>query len=581
MASGSFSNNFRKGFTVKVDWSSTQNITANTSNLTVNISLVAASGYYINSSAQKNIILTINGTAYSDKCYVGLDRGETKVIYTKTVSGIAHNADGSKSVAISVDIDFNVAFSGETATRHIITSGTATLDTIPRASTVACTSVNIGSNPTITITKAVSSFTHTLKYSFGPFNSPLTGTIVEKTSASTYSSWTVPTSFYAKIPDAKNGICTITCETYNGNTLIGSKQTTFTATAAKSLCDPVFSLELTDANEITKALTGDASNKFIKYHSNVSYNTNAAPRNSATLKSQEITCNGVKRTTATGTFNNVESATFTVTATDSREYTSSYTTTKTLIDYVRITSNIEANLSTDGVLTLKLNGNCFNGSFGARTNTLTLQYRYKNGSGYSAWTTVSDSSVSRSGNTYSTTVTVSGLDYRNQYTVQARAMDLLETKNSVELSIRSLPVFDWGENDFAFHVPVTINNATVPSIEAQGTSGDWYYRKWSDGTSECWCTKTFEVSVTNTWGSLFTSGMIAGSNLALPSGLFITMPTVITSLSTTALGGILMAPGGTGSNTTSATYTGALEIARGTSSAGTYIINYQVKGRWK
>lgn len=556
----------------KLSWTANQNIVNNTSTITWKLTAEGYTGYY----AERYVYVNIAGQnvfSKTERVYRYGREDENKQVATGTLT-LTHNSDGTK--AFSVELGAEVYYNLTGNAPNITGSSSFTLDTIPRASTVTCTSVNIGSAPTITITKAVSSFTHTLKYSFGS----LSGTIVEKTSASTYTSWTVPTTFYAQIPNAKAGICIITCETYNGSTLVGTKTTPFTATASESLCKPTFNLTLSDANATAYGLTNDRSNKFIKYHSNVTYNTGAASRNSATLVSQKITCGGVSKTTATGTFNNVESATFLLTATDSRGYTSTTTVNKTLINYVHLTSNIDANLSTDGVLRLTLSGNYFNGSFGSQANTLTLQYRHKtSGGSYTSWQPVS---ASPSGNTYSAVISIGGFDYRNQYTVQARAVDKLENKESVEVSVRSVPVFDWGENDFAFNVPVSIQGASVPSIVDQDTDGDWSYRKWSDGTAECWCTKTFEnVSVTNTWGSLFTSGMIPGSNLALPSGLFITMPTVITSLSTTALGGILMAPGGTGGNTTSATYTGALEIARGTGSAGTYIINYHVKGRWK
>ena len=80
---------------------------------------------------------------------------------------------------------------------------------------------------------------------------------------------------------------------------------------------------------------------------------------------------------------------------------------------------------------------------------------------------------------------------------------------------------------------------------------------------------------------MYASGAISGSNLTFPTNLFVAVPTVNTSLATGSLGGILMAPGGTGTNTTSKTNTGILEIARGTASTGAFTINYDVKGRWK
>ena len=78
---------------------------------------------------------------------------------------------------------------------------------------------------------------------------------------------------------------------------------------------------------------------------------------------------------------------------------------------------------------------------------------------------------------------------------------------------------------------------------------------------------------------MFTSGAISGSNLTLPTDLFIETPTVNISLSTGSLGGIIMASEEATTNITSTTNTGALEIVRGTSNTGTFTINYDVKGR--
>ena len=102
---------------------------------------------------------------------------------------------------------------------------TKTLDTIARASTVTATAAVVGSQSTITISRKSSSFTHTLEYEFGS----LTGTITTKTT-STSVKWTLPTSFYAQIgasATSKSG--TITCKTYSGSSLVGTKTCSFTA----------------------------------------------------------------------------------------------------------------------------------------------------------------------------------------------------------------------------------------------------------------------------------------------------------------------------------------------------------------
>ena len=50
---------------------------------------------------------------------------------------------------------------------NVSASGTHTLNTIPRASSVSAASVNMGRATTISISRASSSFIHTLTYSFG------------------------------------------------------------------------------------------------------------------------------------------------------------------------------------------------------------------------------------------------------------------------------------------------------------------------------------------------------------------------------------------------------------------------------
>lgn len=127
--------------------------------------------------------------------------------------------------------------------------------------------------------------------------------------------------------------------------------------------------------------------------------------------------------------------------------------------------------TTSGVATLKISGNYFNGNFGAADNTLTVQYRYKVKDGsYTAWTSAT---ATATGNKYDITATVSGLNYLNAYTFQARAIDKLMTVTSNEQTRKTTPIFDWSEDDFNFNVntkvggnlnvngTLTINNTSI------------------------------------------------------------------------------------------------------------------------
>lgn len=431
-----------------VKWSqSSQSVENNSTTINWSCGFTPGHAYYTN--AIKMYAVTINGTqVYSGGTYSNITDYQERTFASGTLK-IAHNSDGSKSFTIS-------GFSG-----WIYDSGTTnasaqsfTLSTIPRASSVSCSTANIGSNATITINRASTSFTHTLTYVFGS----LTGTIATKTS-STNISWTLPTTFYAQIPNAKSGAGTITCQTYNGSTLIGSKSTSFTATVSESASKPTLSPTVVDSNTTTTALTGDSS-KFIKYYSNASAATGAAARNSSTLKSQKIVCGAKSLATASGTISAVESGSFSFSATDSRGYITTQTVNKTLIEYVKLTCSMEAGApTTAGVATLKISGNYFNGSFGKVANTLTVQYRYKTqGENYGSWTTVT---ATKSGNTYSATASISGLNYLNTYVFQVRAIDKLATVNSNEQTRKTTPVFDWSKDDFNVNGTLKVNNTNI------------------------------------------------------------------------------------------------------------------------
>ena len=88
----------------------------------------------------------------------------------------------------------------------------------------------MGSAGTISISRASSSLTHTLSYAFGSAS----GTIATKTTATSVS-WTPPTSLASQIPNSTSGSCTLTCYTYNGNTLVGTSTTTVTLSVPASI----------------------------------------------------------------------------------------------------------------------------------------------------------------------------------------------------------------------------------------------------------------------------------------------------------------------------------------------------------
>ena len=57
---------------------------------------------------------------------------------------------------------------------------------------------------------------------------------------------------------------------------------------------------------------------------------------------------------------------------------------------------------------------------------------------------------------YSLSIALTDMDYTKVYPIKVQISDCLHTLEKNVILKKSVPVFDWGENDFQFHVPVDI-----------------------------------------------------------------------------------------------------------------------------
>lgn len=240
-------------------------------------------------------------------------------------------------------------------------------------------------------------------------------------------------------------------------------------------CNPtITNATITDVNSTTSALTGDV-NKLIRYESMAEYNYTVAASKSATVVSQYVQCGSKKITgQSVGVIDDVESGLFTFGVTDSRGLTSEITVEKTLIQYIKPTcyQAIEMSMTSETGAQAKITvtGNYFNGSFGTTSNTITVQYRMTDNDGVMGnWITISGTPTFNNG-TYEISTTIDGLSYSVSYTFQCRMIDKLNTVNSAQYTTRLMPIFDWGEQDFNFNVPVNIagTSATQSVLNMNG-----------------------------------------------------------------------------------------------------------------
>ena len=623
-----------KGYGLKlVLTENSTSVTANTSSVSYSFSITRGStGFYASQPFSWNITIGGQTIAISGfRFQISTSDPAEQLIKSGTVT-VAHNSDGKKTLSFSVSTPDASGISPTYGPAAMSMTGEWALTTIPRASTVTAGDANIGSVTTIKISRASSAFTHTLTYAFGS----LSGTIATKTGDTTLS-WTVPTSFYAQIPKAKSGKCTITCQTFSGSTLIGTTTASFQAQVPGASA-PAVTGTVADTNTVTKSLTGN-SQVMVRYFSNALCTISAQGKNSATITEKKIGETVVTGTTRT--ISGIEVNRVTFSATDSRGFTTRVSKTFSLVPYVKLTANgtVKRDTPTGSTGKLTLQGNYFNASFGAQSNTLTVQYRLQpEDEAYGDWKMIT---VTLDGNTYRAEVSLTELDYRKAYGVQVQATDKLMTTTADLTLLPGTPVFDWGKSNFRFNVPVNFNSDnSSPALNlslannalggvmlfntskrlslflrsqdtqksenyvidppgdglaetkyyylltskiapdyviAQGSSGNWRWRKWNSGVAECWQRYGFTAPKMVEAGAIYYANQVVGG-FAYPFS-FVYKPMEVVSADSTVGGWFACAQGSpTNTLTESGYYVFTAPLKRVSADVA---LSIHVMGRWK
>lgn len=297
-----------------------QSVANNTSNVTVSVRVYRTNTGYT-TYGTGTVYCTINGTQYT--AAITSDDKITSsgiVVFSRTLN-IAHNADGTKTLATSARITHSQFSSSSQSYSQALT-------TIPRATTptLSASSVNMGSSVTITMARASSSFDHTLTYKFGS----ATGTI--GSDLATSKAWTVPLSLASQIPNGTSGTCTITCKTYNGSTLIGTKTVSLTVKVPSSVVPSISALNVSEATSGLSAKFGG----YVQGKSRLKVAITAAGSYSSTIKNYKTTIAGKSYSGASPTSGVITSSgtvTVSTTVTDSRGRTATRSASVTVLAY--------------------------------------------------------------------------------------------------------------------------------------------------------------------------------------------------------------------------------------------------------
>lgn len=425
--------------TLKFSWSEkSQSIENNKTTITWTLQLIADSNGRISSSASKNWSVTVNGTKYSGTNTVGVSAGATKTLASGTTT-ISHNADGTKTFSYSFSQQFDITFSGSNIGTKT-GSGSGTLDTIPRKSTMSVENGTLGTAQTLTIARNSSSFTHTITYTCGSAS----GTIATK-SSSTSISFTPPLSLASQNTSGTSVSIKYTITTYNGNTSLGSNSYTKTAAIPASV-KPSCTISFSDP-------TGNFTKYgyYLKGKSKLAVTVTATTAHGSAIASYNSTVNGTRYTSATfttGFLTASGSANITSTVTDKRGRTATATKAYTTYNYIIPVIAKLAVIRCDSDGKLNEQGDFVKATFSAEVtalnnkNTATYKLKYKKTSA----TTYTEVNLTELNNVYSVTdgTYIFSADSGSSYDVEIAVTDDFETTTRKTTASTAFTLMNWG-----------------------------------------------------------------------------------------------------------------------------------------
>lgn len=222
------------GWQLRLDYSVSQSIADNKSTLALTLYIYCGTGDSYNLDAN-SCYYTLQGSKVYNPYSYGA-RAWYK-LGSKTIT-VAHNSVGKGSVTLTAD--WHSGFTSQYTPASLSVSGTVTLQDIPRASSVSA-SLTLGSAGTITVNRAVNTFTHTIRLKCG---SAAQVTIAEKSTATSIT-YTPPIEWASQNTAGTTVNITAEVTTYNGNTVVGTVTNTLKAYIPASV-KPTLSVSLAD-----------------------------------------------------------------------------------------------------------------------------------------------------------------------------------------------------------------------------------------------------------------------------------------------------------------------------------------------
>lgn len=376
------------GMTLQIDYSYTQNTTANTTSVTAKLQLVSHYALYATALGGSYISVGGSRTDYSKSISYGGSSTTTTVLATKTVT-VSHNNDGTGSCNLSGTFVMNGTYRNIYVGTMTVSS-TIALPTIPRSSGLTVpTSVNTGTTLSGSVAPSNSAFNHKLEFKIGS-TVKSTLTLAANQAAPTFTQAIGHDWF----PNSTSGVITVVLSTYSGTTLIASTSKNVTANVPSTVVPSV--------SAFTAAIAASGlSGLYVQGKTTAKLTATATAGSGSSIKSYEysgpnVYASTTSNNTTTEAIQTSGTLTYTVRVTDLRGRTASKTVQIYVypysapsigpVDVKRCDAN--GNLTESGTYAKYTVNSTYASVNSKNTRTVTVAYSSNNGTSYSAETTI-------------------------------------------------------------------------------------------------------------------------------------------------------------------------------------------------
>ena len=374
------------GMTLQIDYSYTQNTSANTTTVTAKLQL--ANHYALYASALGGSYISVGGsrTDYSASISYGGSSTTTTVLATKTLT-VSHNSDGTGACNLAGTFVMNGSYRGYSVGTMVV-DNTISLPTIPRASGLTVpTSINTGSALSGTISPSSSSFNHVVQLKIG---STVMQTINLSAGTTSFSA-TVPHSWFSS---STSGTVTVVLNTYSGSTYIANTSKNVTANVPSSVGPSISSF-------VAAIASNGLSGLYVQSKTATTLTVSASAGDGSSIASYTYSGPDIYSVTAsntltTGAIQQSGTLTYNVQVKDGRGRTASasvqiyvYPYSAPSIGPVSVQRcDSSGNLSENGTYAKYTVNSSYYSVNGKNTRTVTVAYSSNNGTSYSSATTL-------------------------------------------------------------------------------------------------------------------------------------------------------------------------------------------------